>query len=219
MKDQASAIRGYWDVRATLEPEVKFNLPLPVFQKMLSYARASKGEISGFGKTRIRKKGNVKIITILDVKIFRQTVSSGYTDLSAEALTDHYVSLVTNKENPKHWNLWWHSHNDFNVFFSSIDTNTIADLSKRSELFSICINKNGEIIGRYDKLGELVSEATIEINYPVDIKIEKACKEEVKEKISYNLFQPLTKDILYDETKSDNIHTPGGDNTPETPVK
>jgi len=164
--------------------QLEILFPLEIYTKMLAYAQASNGEISGFGKTKLSK--NKSKISILDIRIFQQKVTQINTQLSEDSLHDFYYSLIQQNEDPSTWNLWWHSHNDFEVFFSGVDINTISSLSKDTTLLSICINKAGELIGRLD-VNEKSSYTEEEVEFllipPKDLM--SKIKNEIKQKVKY----------------------------------
>lgn len=170
-----------------MDPDVYFTMSQEVFQKMHAFAMMSKGEISGFGKTRTIRKDDTITVEILDVRIFKQEVNPAHTKLDRGALADFYFSLIRENEDPAQWNLWWHSHHDFGVFFSGEDTSTIADLSGNDaySLYSICINKRGQMVGRSDRKGNEI-EAEIIVSSPVDETMLVKCKKEVDELVAYS---------------------------------
>jgi hypothetical protein len=168
----------------------KIILPMHIYHKMLAYARCSEGEISGFGRTKIVHKDGTTLVTILEIRIFKQVVSSGHTDLDKGALAQFYVELVREKQNPANWNLWWHSHNDFGVFFSGTDNATIRELSHDSKLYSVCINKNGNLVGRYDAFGQEHEELEVEAEHLIKDNMMEACRKEVAEKVTQDTFAP-----------------------------
>lgn len=129
---------------------VEFILPINLYNKMLAYAQCSPGEISGFGKIKSEFKDNKEIVTILDVKIFKQKCTSGHTTLEEDALAKWCVDLIRNGEDPNEWKLWWHSHFNFGVFFSATDTGTISKLTTDLTWYSLCINQKGDMIARKD---------------------------------------------------------------------
>lgn len=210
----------------TIIPEIstKFIMPLHMYHKMLCYARASRGEIGGFFKTRVlthRRQENKEIIKeyhvhIEEVKIFEQVVTPAHNRITAESLTKFYLDLVKKKENPKKWNGWWHSHNDFSTFFSGEDEDTISKLSKNGDLYSICINKMGELSARYDKNSIMIEEVNVKIEEKINASLQRACRKEVERKIkyrSYSLDEQLEDNAEIKEntpTKKDEFHTPIG---------
>jgi proteasome lid subunit RPN8/RPN11 len=173
-------------------PSSKIVIPVDIFKKMIAYALASKGEVSGFCKVKIREVEDTKIITATDIRIFEQTVNPVHTKLRGSHLSPFIVDLHRAKEKATEWNLWWHSHNDFNTFFSREDENTIKDLSSykgistpATHLYSVCVNKFGEFTGRHDYDGKLVEEANVVIDYAIDREVLRATQKEVKEKVTY----------------------------------
>lgn len=171
----------------------KIILTRKLYNRMLAYARVTDGEVSGWGRTQTtRVTPEETIVHVHNIKIFKQVVTGAHTTLDNVALTGFYVDLVRAGEDPKLWNLWWHSHNTFSVFFSGVDTNTIEERSKNSTLYSICINKAGDLVGRHDYKGQLVSEADIVIAVPpIAPEVMEACRKEVKEKVSHEGYQPI----------------------------
>jgi hypothetical protein len=172
-----------------IETVATYNLifPMPLYHKMLSYARASNGEISGFGRTHVHRvdEGTVNV-HIKEIRIFEQVVSSGHTRLESEALHNFYHELLTENKDPMLWNLWWHSHNDFHVFFSSTDTDTIEELSTKKKLYSLCINKKGETVARFDENAQHMGDMEVKIQHVIDPALTAACQQEVAQKIKYN---------------------------------
>ena len=112
-----------------------------LYHKIYGLTVLAEGEISGFGKTE--KRDNTIVVT--DLKIFPQVCTSAHTTLSGEALTEMYVKLVQEGENPKNWNFWWHSHVDMDTYFSNIDVDTLEKLSKNDgRIVALCTNRHGE---------------------------------------------------------------------------
>ena len=90
--------------KVNASPDVRIILPQHVYHKMWAYAKVSDGEISGFGRTKVVRHQSETIVTILDVRIFKQVVNPVHTELDKEALADFYYSLVKEGENPGKWN-------------------------------------------------------------------------------------------------------------------
>jgi len=155
---------------------------LSAYIKMHYYTQAARGEISGFCKAR--REGNNFIIN--DIRIFKQTCTSGGTTLTQDALTDFVVELVKEGTQPSDWGVWWHTHNDFGVFFSSTDDNAIELLqpTKKHLVVAVCMNKKGEMVGRVDDdVTEFEAQVIILDTDHKDIKEE--CYREVKEKVKH----------------------------------
>lgn len=169
----------YGKYKKKRESDKILTMEFPIYKKMLYYTRAAKGEISGLGRVEIVGKE----ARIIDAIIFRQKCTSGGTDLSSECMSQFVVSLINMGFNPENWKLWWHSHNDFGVFWSETDDNTIQKLSAESTLYSICINKKGETVGREDTQGE-EAEIPIEVEHAGDPALKAQCEKEVAELVT-----------------------------------
>lgn len=160
-------------------------LPQHVYHKMLAYAKVCDGEISGWGKTKVTKKKDETIthVTVVDIRIFKQVCNAGHTSLDGDMLTKFYVELSKQGENMADWNLWWHSHNDFGVFFSGEDDDT-AEKYSAGRLYSICINKNGDLVARVDDHHKRIAEGIDpRIENPVQESLMATCRAEVKKKV------------------------------------
>lgn len=171
--------------------KTKLYVPLPVYHKMLAYAKASEGEISGWGRITESMSGNDVLATIEEVMIFKQVVSGAHTELDAGVLTEFYLDLVKTGQNPGAWNLWWHSHHNFGVFFSVTDEKAIAQLKSKS-LYSICINNDGLLAGRHDA-GRKSDDIDVMVEPAIDPKITKACADEVHQKVKYEKFEKAVR--------------------------
>ena len=169
----------------------KIFLPLHIYHKMLGYALASEGEISGFGKVKETLRSGITNFQVTEIRIFRQVVEATHTRLHKEFLAKFIVELANEEEDPSEWNCWWHSHNDFGVGFSGIDDNTIEDLCKNSSLVSICINKAGDLAGRFDEKGKSEDDdVPVIIEQLISPDLLKACKAEVKRKVKFKKDTP-----------------------------
>jgi hypothetical protein len=171
---------------------------------MLSYTRAAKGEISGFGKIEVVDGPPDFSARITDIKIFEQECTSGETILTTDILTKFYLDTVTAGEDPSAWKLWWHSHNDFNVFFSGRDEHSIK-ITKREYLLSTCINKKGDIVGRFDSASQIEKEAPIVIEHVIDPKLIEECTAEVNQKVT----NKIIPEYIYEPDKTRGHHFDG----------
>jgi hypothetical protein len=178
--------------------DMKLKISLIPYLKMYYYTRAAKGEISGLGKIKII---NDEIAIVTRALIFEQECSSAYTELNEDMLAKFVVDLVKKNEDPQNWKLWWHSHNDFSVGWSSVDEDCIKHLSKDTVLFSICINKDGDMIARVDENGN-TQELSIAILPTGYIDLRETCKKEVERKVKivepeYEIVNIMNEKTLY----------------------
>lgn len=189
-------------VKEPKKAKVKIILPIPVYHKMLAYAQASPGEISGLGRTKVQKKKGTLIVTVTDVRIFKQTVSSAETTLTSDTLGKALIALIKAGEKPERWNLWWHSHADFQVFFSSQDERAISGIlgKKASDkyFFSVVINKDGDLTGRADSVKKKDEDADVIIDQYINKNLIKACAKEVAEKVTLDKTPTMTRIIKAD---------------------
>lgn len=166
-------------------------IPVAVFQKLRAYVDNSKYEISGLGK--IKREGD--IITVEDVRIFRQTVTSGETTLDHRSLSDFYDEIITEEGDLSQWKLWWHSHATFQTFFSPTDLDTIADFDNEMHednwMLSIVTNHKGDLLARLDVFYPfhiILNDLEWDIAYE-DRQITLAARDEIAEKVVPQIFQ------------------------------
>ena len=154
------------------------------FLKMRYYTRFADGEISGIGKTTVDKDGD---ILVEDIMIFKQVCSGASTELDEGDQAKFLFDLKKNGESPKNWNVWWHSHDNMAVMWSSTDDGTIEDHgSIHTYLISIVTNKKGEYKARLDIFpkDESPFKAQTTARYDLDVKIlELPEQTEKKEKL------------------------------------
>ncbi|HLP82004.1 MAG TPA: hypothetical protein VK141_08485 [Nitrosomonas sp.] len=166
-------------------PDVKFTLTPEVFEKMHIYAQLSEGEISGCGKVELIEDTESSLhIRIVDVMIFKQVVTPGHTTMNGEVLSRWYYELVKADQDPGEWKLWWHSHHTMPAFFSGEDHATIATLSEPGRMYSLCINKAGNMVARADKESNIIGTASIEIDHPINEELREQLRAQVEELVT-----------------------------------
>jgi len=153
--------------------------------KLESYVRNCDIEISGMGKTRIENN----IIYIDDVCIFKQKCTPSNTVLDMADMMGFLTELIQKGENPKDFKLWWHSHVNMGVFWSSTDVNTMENSLEFPLLVSIVTNKRGEFKARIDlnepiKISKDDIPVEIEFSYEHDDEIIAEIKEKIT-KVTY----------------------------------
>lgn len=127
----------------------KLYINFKAYAKMFHYTQAAKGEVSAWGK--IRRDGD--IATVTDVWLLKQNASGGSVDLDEEAVVDFIVDVAKSGKPTEDYCFWMHSHANFGVFWSGTDTDNQARHSVNSELYSLVMNKAGEMLARYDSKG------------------------------------------------------------------
>lgn len=178
---------------------MKILIPIKVYQKLISYVENIDYEISGLGKISINKNE----ITVEDVRIFKQVVSSGETELDRDELTAFYDEIIKEEGDLSKWKLWWHSHATFDVFFSSTDLKTIEDFDNEMHsdnwMLSIVTNHKKELLARVDifyPIRCVLNDVSWEIIFD-DRDIAYDVTSEIYEKVSIRKVIPKsTKGIL-----------------------
>lgn len=168
-----------------------------VYRKMFYYVNSTSSEVSGFGKVKI--KGNNFDVT--DIKIFKQNGSAGGTTIEADTLAKFLSLLARKGKKLQDWKLWWHSHPDFETYFSGIDTGTISELSNGSVLISLCINKFGDMVARKDGVGGHRRLEVVIIPNEKD-NLKRNCVREAKRKVN--------EEVIADVPNFKSIYSPIG---------
>jgi len=117
------------------------------YLKLNKFVNLVDTEISGMAKSIIDKDKN---IIIKDFIIFEQEVSGASTVISDKSQAQFLNQLMKKNEDPRLWNIWWHSHANMDVFWSTIDNKTIEDHTNQSYLISLVVNKKMEMKARLD---------------------------------------------------------------------
>ncbi len=116
--------------------------------KLKYYTELVDGEVSGMAKSTINKN---KDIIVKDVIIFKQEISSSSTIIDDEAQAKFLNDLMKKNETLEDWNIWWHSHADMSVFWSTTDDTTIENhVGIQNYLISLVTNKKNEYKARLD---------------------------------------------------------------------
>jgi len=151
------------------EASIKFNAK--AYAKMVYYCQAVSTEVSGFGKVKeIRNdKDEIERIDVVDVLLLKQECTHGHTQLDEENMSNFLFQLAKKGEDPSQWRLWWHTHNDFTVFWSGIDDGTVSRIIKAfgGYLVATCINKKCEIVGRIDQINDKGVEQSADVTVAI----------------------------------------------------
>jgi proteasome lid subunit RPN8/RPN11 len=159
--------------------------PIEQYKKLRAYVENINYEISGLGKVRI--VGDE--IHVEEIRIFKQVVTAAETKIDAQALGKFYDELLQVGEDPGDWKLWWHSHCDFDAFFSGTDVATIADFDTEQPMdnwmVSLVTNHKGKSECRLDifapvrcTIGKIDSDISFD-----DPALENRILDEITEKV------------------------------------
>ena len=149
-------------------------------------------EISGWGKTEMREGD----IYVLDLVIFKQTVSGSRTELDYDTRAKFGMELKKSGEKQEDWNLWWHSHNSMKTFWSTTDETAIKnEMGKLPYLLSIVSNNEGDLLTRIDiTLKNDSPFKTEDVHYETIDKIETLFSPVLLDTENYNAYQILDKE-------------------------
>jgi len=117
--------------------------------KMKYYIDSTNLEISGIGKSHFDEDNN---IVIDDIIIYKQKCTGSTTKLDTDDVAKVQFEQLKNGEDSGVWNVWWHSHANMSVFWSTTDEDNICAQANNSGLYMVSIvsNKKGDYKTRFD---------------------------------------------------------------------
>lgn len=136
MRSQEQEKEGKMKLYFTPKAKIKLDL----------YIRLSDTEVSGVGRVTLLERGS---FLVDDVFILEQECSWSETALDQEALARFLEEFVAKGERPSGLRLWWHSHRDWDVFWSRRDERTIRCFNV-PWLISVVGNRRGDYLARLD---------------------------------------------------------------------
>ena len=153
-----------------------------VMRRIMYYAQAADGEVSGLGTVIKDDKGRY---VVNQVFLLEQESTPGDTELNPEAISKLMTDMMRKNEDPGALKFWWHSHASMGCFWSGTDDECAETLSHEFA-FSLVVNKAGDKKCRLDLYdpfritfdGVKVQELTSEDN-----ALKELCAKEVKEKV------------------------------------
>jgi hypothetical protein len=190
-------------------------IPKKVNFKLKYFVELTSGEISGIGKSHVTEDRNIMVD---DFIIFKQTCSGSLTTIDDEAQAQFMFDLMKKNEKLSNWNIWWHSHANMQVFWSTTDDKTISDHRHQQDyLISIVTNKAEQFKARIDVfpkenpaiLNPLIHtiDLDVQVEEDFDEKIFDHCMKEIEEKITVKEFFLPKRNYLepaYDDFVPDN---------------
>lgn len=203
------------NIKPFLKAETDFDIQIHItheaYTKLRYYVLGCDTEISGFGKVKefgyIEKNwvteyndGELKFgrkhktvlkeyakqgLLIYDIEILPQVVTATHASIDPETIAQFMTTKMATGENIGDYKVWWHSHVDFDAYFSNTDITTIEESTEFPYLISIVMNKKGESQTRLD-----INDTFPRFSY-IDIKVEDAVNQELKEKIAEEIEQKV----------------------------
>lgn len=166
--------------------KIKISIPLQNYLKLKYYTTLCPMEISGLGKISYSKKdkNNIKIE---DVFIFPQKVGYSNTDLDKKSIALFLEKEYTKNKSISDIRLWWHSHADMPVSFSSTDELTIQNFGETSDfIISLVTNHKMEMVARIDIFNPFMN--TIEdVDIDITSKEDKILENKIKKELEKNI--------------------------------
>ena len=188
---------------------MKIKIPIKLYRKLRAYVEQIDVEISGMGEIKKTLEDGETLLTITDIRIFKQKVTHGNTVLDRRDLGKFYDDILREGKNMQEWKLWWHSHNTMGAFFSGTDNQTIEEFNtetdKENWILALVTNHKEETLIRCDIFAPIrhtIDGLDLEIDYG-DKDMRKDIKKEIEAKVKEPSFWGElwsgTKDIFLEE--------------------
>jgi len=174
-------------------------IPQGVYDKMFALTMSVNSEISSYFTCHLRKDGEKsdtgQEIWVDEIFILKNESSSTHTRIDKGDLSRVMVDMIRRKEDIKYLRGWFHTHYNFDVFWSGTDHKTASeDLHNSRWTLSIVMNQRREIRARVDVYNPekkhydfipcfLVLDAN-------EKKWEKNCKEAQRKTVGCNYVDP-----------------------------
>lgn len=109
-----------------------------VYRKVMHWINKSKYEVSGLGTLKIEPNGLIRVTSAM---LLPQLNGGTHTDIEADAVCKAMYDLRL-AEGELKW--WWHSHVDFNVFWSGTDMDTIKSFGGGGWIIATVLNQKNQ---------------------------------------------------------------------------
>jgi hypothetical protein len=131
------------------KPDVR--LSLQANEKINHWVELADGEVSGLGYVDpvCDEDGIIEAFEIDDVFLLDQVSTKSNTELDPQAVAEFLVEADEDGHADR-VHLWWHSHGEMDVFWSSTDEACIEGMGGEPYLVSLVVNKAGERRARLD---------------------------------------------------------------------
>jgi len=180
-------------------------LSTEAYLKMKYYTDLVEGEVSGLGRSEIISPTE---IMITDIFLLKQEVTSTNTEIDKDDLSKFLLEQNKSDQDVKTINVWWHSHDTMEAFFSTTDDDTASGFVTDGFIISIVTNKAGKFLGRidfYKPLKSIIDENEINVlPYIEDPKLKLVLEKEIDDKVTEKNFnQYWKKGKRYDKERLD----------------
>ncbi|MGE5849752.1 MAG: hypothetical protein ACM362_06485 [Candidatus Methylomirabilota bacterium] len=118
----------------------------PVFRRLQLYIDLCPFEVGGLGS--VEAFGDDLLVT--SAILIRQRATGSDVELDSQAIADHLLQILREGRDPSSLRVWWHSHAEGPILWSSTDERTIEGM-QIDRLVSIVGNKRNEFACRLDE--------------------------------------------------------------------
>ncbi len=171
-----------------------------VYDEMMYYIQKASGEVSGLGNVELIDG----VFTVTSIVLLDQSNTAGSSEMTANAVGKAMFEL---KDEPGTLNFWWHSHSDFEVFWSGTDMTTIRELGQHGWFVSTVLNKAEDMRSAYYQKGNdfmpeiFVDHLGTTVLRTYDAELETGWNENFDNKVEERIYTPATP--------ASRVHFPG----------
>ncbi len=163
------------------------------YQKIRHWVMMAQGEVSGLGIVSERRdeRGHIIQLVVDEVYLIKQQCSGTDTLLNDESIAQFLIEMTKQEEDVSKLKLWWHSHANMEVFWSSTDEQCIQGLANSSYMLSIVVNKKKNMLARIDVYNPFhltLNKIETDVFYPDEPELAEFCKNEFIEKVTEHSF-------------------------------
>lgn len=159
----------------------RLQVPLQVWQKLMAYVINCPTEVNGFGLVDVI---HPELFVVRDIIITEQIAGPAHVEVDPAVIGALMTDMIQRGENPAAIKLQWHSHVNFNAYFSQTDLDNI-ERWPGDWLISVVANQRGEYECRLDVLGSVRLGVALrpEIVTAIDPAVMAATAQEVADKV------------------------------------
>lgn len=153
------------------------------WQDIMGWCKAANSEVSGLGLVDVDKEGQLKITQAF---LLKQVCSSAHSELDATDMASLMADLNKKKVPLSKLKFWWHTHYNFNVFWSGTDDATCSRLVGASKQWSVAVvvNQSGDYKSRLDLYNPIRFTAELDLEVENEEGDLRGYKKDIDKKVS-----------------------------------